>query len=159
MGSTFTPKWSLRVSRQLPEPPQAAPGVQKGSLCDSCLAPSGPPCESLAAPWHCLGASKTFWEPGDPNCLVLMRFGTQISTRNQGFVSHVSNISSFFALALFFHALLLSWISLLLSSCLLSHVILHLLASEHLSFQASEWPRWVTRSANDSYSVYTPRIE
>ena len=136
-------------SKMVPEPPQAAPREPKKVVSVTPVwLPQAPPCESLPAPWHCLGASKTFWEPEDPNCLVLMRFGTQISTQNRGFVSHVSNISSFFALALFFHALLLSWISLLLSSCLLSYVILHVLASEHLSFQASEWPRRVIRNTN-----------
>ena len=32
---------------------------------------------------------------------------------------------------------------------LLSYVILHVLASEHLSFQASEWPRRVMRNTNN----------
>ena len=69
--------------RQLPDPPQAAPGAQKGSLCDSCLAPSGPPCESLAAPWHCLGASKTYFGSlGTPSvwsqCILGPRFRLKI---------------------------------------------------------------------------------
>ena len=78
---------------------------------------------------------RTFWDP-------------DFDSKSR-FVSHISNISSFLALALFFHTLFLSWTSLLLSSCLLSYVILHLLASEHLSFQASEWPRRVTRNTNN----------
>ena len=55
------PGRSWRLPRQSPGTPKASPG----SLCDSCLAPPGPPCKSLAPPWHCLRTSKSyFWSLG-----------------------------------------------------------------------------------------------
>ena len=58
------PGRSQSLPRQSPGSPKASPG----SLCDSSLAPPGPPCEPLGAPWHCLGASKSYFgSPGTPN--------------------------------------------------------------------------------------------
>ena len=63
----------LRPPRQIPKPPQAASGSLKaspGSLCASCLAPPGTPCEPLAPSWHCLGASRSYLGSlGTPNTL------------------------------------------------------------------------------------------
>ena len=56
-GPWALPGRSQSVPRQPPGSPKASPD----SLCDSCLAPPGTPCESLAAPWHCLGASKSYF--------------------------------------------------------------------------------------------------
>ena len=107
-------------SQSLPGSPQGAPRKSKGVsrqplwlLFGSPRPPlwvSGCP---LALP-RCL--QELFWEPGDPKCLVLDRFGSQISIKNWGFVSHVSNIYyPFLAWASFFNMYLVSWISLLLN--------------------------------------------
>ena len=85
--------------RQVPEPPRQPQGSRQGVkgvsrqplwlLFGSPRPPlwvSGCP---LALP-RCL--QELFWEIGDPKCLDLKRFGTQISIQNRGLVSHVSNI-------------------------------------------------------------------
>ena len=81
--------------RQVPEPPQAAPRKPKDVSRQPLWLLFGSPrlllwvsgCP-LALP-RCL--QELFCEPGDSKCLVLERFGTQISIQNRGFVSHVSN--------------------------------------------------------------------
>ena len=63
-GPWGSPRQVQSLPRQSPGSPKASPG----SLCDSSLAPPGPPCEPLGAPWHCLGASKSYFgSPGTPN--------------------------------------------------------------------------------------------
>ena len=105
--------------RQVPEPPQAAPRQPKGVSRQPLwllfgfprppLWVSGCP---LALP-RCL--QELCWEPGDPKCLVLERFGAQILTKDRGFVSHVSNIYYpflpwlCFSMHLCFHGFPWSW--------------------------------------------------
>ena len=66
--SKMVPRGLPGRSQSLPRQPPGRPKASPGSLCDFCLAPPGPSCESLAAPWHCLGASKScFGSLGPPN--------------------------------------------------------------------------------------------
>ena len=62
-----------------------------GSLCASCLAPPGTPCEPLAPSRHCLGASKSYLGRWGAKHFVLGGFGTPNLIKNQQFVSHAFN--------------------------------------------------------------------
>ena len=49
-GPWGSPRQVLEPPRQPPGSPPGSPKTSPGSHCDSCLAPPGPPCESLGAP-------------------------------------------------------------------------------------------------------------
>ena len=81
--------WGLpgRSQSLLWQPPGSLK-VSPGSLCPSCLAPPGTPCEPLAPSRHCLGASKSYLGSLGTKVLVLGGFGTPSFIKNQEFVSH-----------------------------------------------------------------------
>ena len=109
----------LESPRQVPEPHQAVPRESKDVLKQPLWLLFG----SLRRPLWASGSplalpralQKLFWEPGDPKCMVLERFGTQISIQNRGFVSHVYNIYYpflpwlCFSMHLCFHGFSWSW--------------------------------------------------
>ena len=95
-------------SQSLPRQAPGSPKASSGSLCDSCLAPPGPPCEPLAPPWHCKGASKShFGSLGTPNVWLLKVLGPKfrLEIEDLSVMLLISTILS-----------LLSWIFLLLGS-------------------------------------------
>ena len=141
-------------SQSLPGSPQGAPRKSKGVsrqplwlLFGSPRPPlwvSGCP---LALP-RCL--QELFWEPGDPKCLVLDRFGSQISIKNWGFVSHVSNIyypflpGLCFLICIWFHGFPCYWTWILICE---PPIVCH---SSSLGLLASESPSLRVASAGDA---------
>ena len=141
-------------SRQVPERPQAVPRQPKGVsrqplwlLFGSPRPPlwvSGCP---LALP-RCL--QELFWEPGDPKCLVLERFGSQISLKNPGFVSHISNIyypflpGLCFLICIWFHGFPCYWTWILICE---PPIVWY---SSSLGLLASESPSLRVASAGDA---------
>ena len=101
----------------------------------------------LALP-RCL--QELFWEPGDPKCLVLDRFGSQISIKNWGFVSHVSNIyypflpGLCFLICIWFHGFPCYWTWILICE---PPIVCH---SSSLGLLASESPSLRVASAGDA---------
>ena len=85
--------WGLpgRSQSLLWQPPGSLK-ASPGSLCASCLAPPGTPCEPLAPSRHCLGASKSYLGSLGTKHFVLGGFGTPNFIQNQEFVSHAFNI-------------------------------------------------------------------
>ena len=141
-------------SQSLPGSPQGAPRESKGVsrqplwlLFGSPRPPlwvSGCP---LALP-RCL--QELFWEPGDPKCLVLDRFGSQISIKNWGFVSHVSNIyypflpGLCFLICIWFHGFPCYWTWILICE---PPIVCH---SSSLGLLSSESPSLRVASAGDA---------
>ena len=87
-GSKMMP-WGLpgRCQSLLWQPPGSLK-ASPGSLCASCLAPPGTPCEPLAPSRHCLGASKSYLGRWGAKHFVLGGFGTPNFIKKQKFVSH-----------------------------------------------------------------------
>ena len=87
-GSKMVP-WGLpgRSQSLLWQPPGSLK-ASPGSLCASCLAPPGTPCEPLAPSRHCLGASKSYLGSLGTKHFVLGGLGTPNFIKNQEFVSH-----------------------------------------------------------------------
>ena len=80
-GSKMVP-WGLPGrSQSLLWPPPGSLKASPGSLCPSCLAPPGTPCEPLAPSRHCLGASKSYLGSLGPKHLVLGVLGPQILSK------------------------------------------------------------------------------
>ena len=153
-GPCGFPRQVLEPPRQPPGSPQGVPRESKGVsrqplwlLFGSPRPPlwvSGCP---LALP-RCL--QELFWQPGDPKCLVLDRFGSQISIKNWGFVSHVSNIyypflpGLCFLICIWFHGFPCYWTWILICE---PPIVCH---SSSLGLLASESPSLRVASAGDA---------
>ena len=90
-GSKMVP-WGLpgRSQSLLWQPPGSL-NASPGSLCASCLAPPGTPCEPLAPYKYRLGASKSYLGSLGTKHVVLGGFGAPNLTQNREFVSHAFN--------------------------------------------------------------------
>ena len=126
---------SSRQSQSLPWQPPGSPKTSWGSLCESCLAPPCPSWEPLAAPWHCLGASKSYFGSlGTPNvrCQNVLGPRIRLKIEDLSVMLLISTILSCLGFVFPYVFCFMDFLAIKLLNCwsvsLLSFGILHLLA-------------------------------